>query len=99
MTNSKAINIILRNKKPSDAERLAAMYACEDIISTDVEEWMETNVSEHIAQFLDIASDLAEDLLEEGVISKKKLAKGLVDVTESVYHYVRFYENINNDYE
>tara|TARA_R110002020_G_scaffold384754_1_gene595729 strand:+ start:3661 stop:3960 length:300 start_codon:yes stop_codon:yes gene_type:complete len=99
MTNSKAIKIILQNKKPSNAERLAAMYACEDIVSTDVEEWKETDVSEHITQFLDIASDLAKDLLKEDIISKNKLAEGLVDVTESVYHYVRFYENINKDYD
>jgi predicted transcriptional regulator len=42
-------------------------------------------------QFPDIARDLANDLIEEGV-TKSKLADGLCDVSEAAYHYVKFYE-------
>ena len=44
MTNEQAIQIVLENKDPSNAERLAAMYACDDILESDIDVWLSKNV-------------------------------------------------------
>ena len=92
MTNEKAIQLIQEKSKHGErTERLAAMYAMDDIIQNDIDIWLSSDVSEHLMQFPDIASDLASDLIEEGV-SKDKLAEGLCDVSESIFYYVKFHE-------
>jgi hypothetical protein len=92
MTNEKAIQLIQEKSKHGErTERLAAMYAMDDILQDDIDIWLSSDVSEHLMQFPDIARDLASDLIEEGV-SKDKLAEGLCDVSESIFYYVKFYE-------
>ena len=58
MTNEQAIQIILENKDPSNAERLAAMYAYDDILEMDIDVWLSKEVSEYLPQFPDIAESL-----------------------------------------
>ena len=92
MTNEKAIQVIKEKAKDGEQpERLAAMYAMDDIVTDDIDTWLSNDVSEYLMQFPDIARDLANDLIEEGV-TKAKLADGLCDVSESMYHYVKLYE-------
>lgn len=92
MTNEKAIQLIQEKSKHGErTERLAAMYAMDDILQDDIDIWLSSDVSEHLMQFPDIARDLASDLIEEGV-SKDKLAEGLCDVSESIFYYVKFHE-------
>jgi uncharacterized protein YutE (UPF0331/DUF86 family) len=92
MTNEKAIQLIQEKSKHGErTERLAAMYAMDDIIQNDIDIWLSSDVSEHLMQFPDIARDLASDLIEEGV-SKDKLAEGLCDVSESIFYYVKLHE-------
>ena len=74
MTNEKAIQVIKEKAKGGEQpERLAAMYAMDDIVTDDIDTWLNTDVSEYLMQFPDIARDLANDLIEEGV-TKSKLA-------------------------
>ena len=80
-----------KSKGGEKTEQLAAMYAMDDIVSDDIDTWLNTDVSEYLMQFPDIARDLANDLIEEGV-TKSKLADGLCDVSEAAYYYVKFYE-------
>jgi len=92
MTNEKAIQLIQEKSKHGErTERLAAMYAMDDILQNDIDIWLSSDVSEHLMQFPDIARDLASDLIEEGV-SKDKLAEGLCDVSESIFYYVKLHE-------
>tara|TARA_X000001382_G_C3160001_1_gene175897 strand:- start:926 stop:1240 length:315 start_codon:yes stop_codon:yes gene_type:complete len=92
MTNEKAIQVIKEKAKDGEQpEQLAAMYAMDDIVTDDIDTWLNNDVSEYLMQFPDIARDLANDLIEEGV-TKAKLADGLCDVSESMYHYVKLYE-------
>ena len=92
MTNEKAIQVIKEKSKGGEkTEQLAAMYAMDDIVSNEIDTWLNTDVSEYLMQFPDIARDLANDLIEEGV-TKSKLADGLCDVSEAAYYYVKFYE-------
>ena len=92
MTNEKAIQVIKEKSKGGEkTEQLAAMYAMDDIVSNDIDTWLNTDGSEYLMQFPDIARDLANDLIEEGV-TKSKLADGLCDVSEAAYYYVKFYE-------
>ena len=92
MTNEKAIQVIKEKAKGGDkTERLAAMYAMDDIVSDDIDTWLRTDVSEYLMQFPDIARDLASELIEQGV-TKAKLADGLCDVSESMHYYVKLYE-------
>lgn len=96
MTNEQAIQIILENKDPSSAERLAAMYACDDIIEADIDVWLSKDVSEYLPQFPDIAESLVEDLLKEDSISVERVANSLTEVSRSMYHYVKFYEILSS---
>ena len=96
MTNEQAIQIVLENKNPSNAERLAAMYACDDIIEVDIDVWLSTDVSEYLPQFPDIAESLVEDLLKEDGISVERVAKSLTEVSRSMYHYVKFHETLSS---
>lgn len=96
MTNEQAIQIVLENKDPSNAERLAAMYACDDILEMDIDVWLSKEVSEYLPQFPDIAESLVEDLLKEDSISVERVAKSLTEVSRSMYHYVKFYEILSN---
>ena len=92
MTNEKAIQVIKEKAKGGEqSEQLAAMYAMDDIVTDDIDTWLNNDVSQYLMQFPDIARDLANDLIEEGV-TKSRLANGLCDVSEAAYHYVRFYE-------
>ena len=92
MTNEKAIQVIKEKAKDGEQpEQLAAMYAMDDIVTDDIDTWLNNDVSEYLMQFPDIARDLADDLIEEGV-TKSKLADGLCDVSKSMRHYVKFYE-------
>jgi hypothetical protein len=96
MTNEQAIQIVLENKDPSNAERLAAMYACDDILEADIDVWLSKDVSEYLPQFPDIADSLVEDLLKEDSISVERVANSLTEVSRSMYHYVRFYETLSS---
>ena len=96
MTNEQAIQIVLENKNPSNAERLAAMYACDDIIEVDIDVWLSKDVSEYLPQFPDIAESLVEDLLKEDGISVERVANSLTEVSRSMYHYVKFYETLSS---
>ena len=92
MTNEQAIKIVLENKDPSKAERLAAMYACDDILEADIDVWLSTDVSDYLPQFPDIADSLVEDLVKDTSISKEAMANSLTEVSRSMYHYVKFHE-------
>lgn len=92
MTNEKAIQLIKqKSKQGSRTEQLAAMYAMDDIITDDIDVWLGADVSEYLMQFPDIARDLSNDLIKEGV-TQDKLVEGLCDVSESMYFYVKFHE-------
>jgi hypothetical protein len=92
MTNEKAIQLIQeKSKRAERTERLAAMYAMDDILSEDIDTWLKNDVSEYLMQFPDVARDLAGDLIQEGV-SQEKLVEGLCDVSESMFYYVKFHE-------
>ena len=92
MTNEKAIQLIQeKSKRGERTERLAAMYAMDDILSEDIDTWLKNDVSEYLMQFPDVARDLAGDLIQEGV-SQEKLVEGLCDVSESMFYYVKFHE-------
>ena len=92
MTNEKAIQVIqIKSAKGERAEKLAALYAMDDIVNDDIDTWINADVSSYLTQFPDIARDLSSDLIKEGV-SKERLAEGLCDVSESVYYYVKFHE-------
>ena len=96
MTNKQAIQIVLENKDPSNAERLAAMYACDDILEMDIDVWLSKDVSEYLPQFPDIAESLVEDLLKEDGISVERVANSLTEVSRSMYYYVKFYEILSS---
>ena len=96
MTNEQAIKIVLENKDPSNAERLAAMYACDDILEMDIDVWLSKEVSEYLPQFPDIADSLMQDLLKEENVSRERMAHSLTEVSRSMYHYVRFYEILSS---
>jgi len=96
MNNQTAINIILENKKPCKAEKLAAMFACDDIIADDIDVWLNRNVSEYLTQFPDTAESLVKDLLKDDTVSKRQMADGLAEVSRSMYFYVKFHEVLSN---
>ena len=92
MTNEKAIELIReKTKNANEPEQLAAMYAMDDIIDADIDTWLNTDVSQYLAQFPDVARELADDVIKQG-ISMDKLADGLCNVSQSMYYYVKFYE-------
>ena len=76
MTNEKAIQVIKEKAKGGEqSEQLAAMYAMDDIVTDDIDTWLNNDVSQYLMQFPDIARDLANDLIEEGV-TKSSLLTG-----------------------
>jgi len=95
MTNEQAIKLIkadaYRAGRENRPRSLAAMYAMDDIIDQDINEWLDKELSEHLLQFIDVASEVASDYLEEGVTGEE-LVKGLVSVPESMIYYTRYYE-------
>jgi len=92
MTNEKAIQLIReKTERDNEPEKLAAMYAMDDIIDADIEAWLNTDVSQYIAQFPDVAREVADEAIEQG-ISMDKLADGLCNVSQSMYYYVKFHE-------
>lgn len=96
MTNEQAIKVIkIKSAMGERAEKLAALYAMDDIVHEDIDTWINTNVSNYLMQFPEIARDLSNDLIKEGV-TKEELAKGLCDVSESVFHYVKLHELLNS---
>ncbi len=55
MTNEAAIKIIRdKHRTENKAEKLAAMYAMDDIIFDDIEVWLKTPTYKHIEQFVSI---------------------------------------------
>ena len=55
MTNETAIKLIRAKHRTEDkAEKLAAMYAMDDIIFDDIEVWLKKPIYEHIDQFVSI---------------------------------------------
>jgi hypothetical protein len=82
MTNEKAIELIREKcEEDNQPERLAAMYAMDDIIDADIDTWLNTDVSQYLAQFPDVARELAD---------------GLCNVSQSMYYYAKFYEILNS---
>ena len=98
MTNEQAVKLILKEKPVSKAQQLAAMFACDDIIADDIEVWLDSKVSEHLMQFPDVARDLASDLIGNGATAEE-LRVGLCDVSESMYHYVKFHEQLSERWQ
>lgn len=93
MTNEKAIQLILeKSKRGEQAESLAAQYAMDDILTDDIDTWLNRDVSDYLMQFPDTAESLVEDLIRDTDITKEQLAKALTDVSVSMYHYVKFHE-------
>ena len=93
MTNEKAIQLILeKSKGGTNAESLAAQYALDDIVSNDIATWINSDVSDYLMQFPDVANELVIELIDTTDISKLQLATALTEVSESMYHYVKFHE-------
>ena len=96
MTNENAIQLIQEKaQEANEPERLAAMYAMDDIIDADIDTWLNTDISQYLAQFPDVARELADDVMKEG-ISMEKLADGLCNVSQSMYYYAKFYEILSS---
>lgn len=104
MTNEKAIKLIQKNHDSSDkAERVAAMFAMDDIIEQDIEEWMSDHVSENLEQFIEIGRDVASDYITDSITDKlypfeaETLMEGIIGVAESMYHYSRFHKILTEE--
>lgn len=101
MTNERAIKLIQASKTDnSKAEKLASVYAMDDIIFDDINVWLKKPIHAHIEQFVIIGRDVLEDYMCEPLNSEHQqrvFAEGVLGIAESMYHYARFYNQLKND--
>ncbi len=101
MTNEAAIKMI-RDKHRTDnkAEKLAAMYAMDDIIFDDIEVWLKTPTYKHIEQFVSIGLEVLEDYMCEPHTDEdkqRKFAEGTLGIAESMYHYAQIHHELQEE--
>jgi hypothetical protein len=73
------------------------MYACDDILESDIDVWLSKDVSEYLPQFPDIAESLGRRPTQgRTAYPVERVANSLTEVSRSMYHYVRFYETLSS---
>lgn len=101
MTNETAIKLIRAKHRTEDkAEKLAAMYAMDDIIFDDIEVWLKKPIYEHIDQFVSIGLEVLEDYMCEPFNDEDKqrtFAQGAIGIAESMYHYAKIHHELNEE--
>jgi len=101
MTNEKAIELIKNSSNEGDkAEKLACMYAMEDIILDDINSWLEKPIHNHIEQFIDIGKEVLSEYVDDGLTSDDKqrtFVDGAIGLAESMYHYARIYHELKEE--
>lgn len=101
MTNEKAIKMIQEsNVEPDKAEKLAVMYAMDDIIFDDIDVWLNKPIHTHIEQFILIGRDVLEDYMCEPLTSEEKqrtFAEGTLGIAKSMYHYAKIYHELKEE--
>jgi len=101
MTNEKAIEFIKNSSNEgSKSEKLACMYAMEDIILDDINSWLEKPIYSHIEQFIDIGKEVLNEYIDDGLASDDKqrtFVDGAIGLAESMYHYARIYHELKEE--
>jgi len=101
MTNERAIQMIRESNREADkAEKLAAMYAMDDVIFDDIDVWLSKPIHTHIEQFIMIGRDVLEDYMCEPLTSEEKqrtFAEGALGIAESMYHYAKIYHELKEE--
>ena len=91
MTNEAAIKMIRdKHRTENKAEKLAAMYAMDDIIFYDIEIWLNTPTYKLIEQFVCNGLELLEDYMCEIFTDEDKqraFAEDAMNIAEAMYHY------------
>jgi len=94
MTNEQAIrriSLIMEQPEVPGSLELAYQWVCEDIIESDYDQWIQNDLSEYLAAFPEICSELADESIANGA-TIEAVAEGLIGVSKSMYHYTKFRE-------
>ena len=109
MTNEKAIELIKESSNEGDkSEKLACMYAMEDIIMDDINSWLEKPIHNHIEQFIDIGKEVLSEYIDDGRLfytdrkltsedKQRTFVDGAIGLAESMYHYARIYHELKEE--
>tara|TARA_R100001463_G_scaffold134647_1_gene197042 strand:+ start:1017 stop:1337 length:321 start_codon:yes stop_codon:yes gene_type:complete len=101
MTNEAAIKMIRdKHRTENKAEKLAAMYAMDDIIYDDIEVWLSKPIHRHIDQFVSIGLEVLEDYMCEPFTDEDKqrtFAEGAIGIAESMYHYALIHHELQEE--
>ena len=99
MTNEEAVKMIQENHvNGGKSERLASMYAMDDIIHDDIHAWLEKPVHEHIGQFVSIGAEVLKEYLGENIadpVKQRTFAEGAIGIAESMYEYAKIYHELS----
>ena len=102
MTNQEAINLIRgKSVTSSKAQKLAAMWAMEDIVMHDVKEWVDTPIHEALYQFVSIGRNVMDDYIEKGFDDEQQhrtFAEGAIGIAESMCHYAEIHHDLSEKY-
>ena len=107
MNNEQAIKYINKNfKGKGKTDAVAILFACEDIIELDIEEWVATPTTELLDSFIihmnSSCDDMIPKLLESDVFVSTEdklwaLADSMRRVMESMQKYVDIHETLRNN--
>ena len=99
MTNQEAIKLIKgKSVTSSKAQKLAAMWAMEDIVMHDVKTWVDTPIHETLYQFVSIGRNVMDDYIEKGFHDKQQhrtFAEGAIGIAESMCHYAEIHHELS----
>ena len=80
MTNEQAIrriSLIMEQPEVPGSLELAYQWVCEDIIESDYDQWIQNDLSEYLAAFPEICSELADESIANGA-TIEAVAEGLI---------------------
>lgn len=102
MNNQEAVKFIQGKAKTlSKPRKLAAMWVMEDIVSTDVDEWVDTPIHESLKYFIDAGRHVLDKRMEKLAVSdveRRTFVNGAIGIAESMYHYAEMHHELREEY-
>ena len=98
MTNHEAVLFVKQTyPNQSGPQRLARLFAIQDIIDFDVEFWVNTPVYEHLEQFVKHGTSVAEEHFEDSMQTKehqRKFMEATLNISESMVKYAQIHHDL-----
>ena len=101
MTNEKAVWLLMNQRKKTlnPDKKLACDFAMGDIVSDDIDNWINTPIHEHMWKFISLGGEIVEEMSQHEDVHEcetKELMDSIMQIPKCMYHYARMHHYITD---